>query len=60
MSRNPLFEPFEIIAHGALFFLRKHSVGKSCQRFEARMVGEGEKFSETEGPENSKHRSQLG
>ena len=24
------------------------------------MVGDGEKFSETEGPENLKHRSQLG
>jgi hypothetical protein len=44
----------------APFSPRKHSVGKSCQRFEARMVGEGEKFSETEGPENLKRQSQLG
>jgi hypothetical protein len=51
-----LFEPFEIIAHGAVF-PRKHSVGKSCQHFEAKMVGKEKKFSETEGPENLKHRS---
>jgi hypothetical protein len=57
-QRKALFQFFDVLAHDAVLPLEA-SVGDSCQHFQARMVG-GEIFSESQGPENLRNRSQPG
>jgi hypothetical protein len=56
-QQQALPEFFDVLAHGAVLPLEP-SVGGGRQHSQARMVGEENFFSETQGPENLQNRSQ--
>jgi hypothetical protein len=56
-QRKTLFQFFEVLAHGTVLPLEAN-VGEGGPAFPGKDGGEGENFSETQGPENLQNRSQ--